>query len=89
MDDLDKKRILEFRDSTLGLAIRRIIGVFLIALLISAVVVCGYYPNKYQCKIIAEKMKLNYSYGLMQNCMVEVNPGKWVPLDKYRMMDEK
>jgi len=40
------------------------------------------------CHSRAERMGLTCSYGPLQGCMVEVSPGKWIPLESYRVGDK-
>lgn len=41
------------------------------------------------CKASWGKSGLNTSWGFFQGCLVEVEPGRWIPEDKVREIDVK
>lgn len=53
-------------------------GVFLAALATSM--------REYSCANTATAMGMRYNFAMMQGCMIEYAPGKWVPLDNYRVV---
>ena len=38
-----------------------------------------------QCASQASKMDVPYSWGILQDCMVQLD-GKWIPLDSYKVV---
>jgi len=42
----------------------------------------------YGCKSKVEKMNMHGSWGAIQGCMVEHTPGKWIPIDNYRVVEK-
>lgn len=49
----------------------------------------NYFSNKYECEDQATKMGVNYNYGYWQNCMIEVEPNKWIPKENYVYGDKE
>lgn len=41
----------------------------------------------FACESKAKKMGVNYDWGLIQGCMVEVKQGQWVTLNNYRVSE--
>lgn len=41
------------------------------------------------CSAKADRMDIDSDYGPIQGCMVEARPGKWVPLERYRVVDDE
>lgn len=39
------------------------------------------------CVAKAKAMGFECSWGPFQGCMIETKPGKWVPLENYRVME--
>jgi len=40
------------------------------------------------CTSKAEAMKMRVTWGPIKGCIVEYKPDKWIPLDRYRALDE-
>ena len=41
-----------------------------------------------KCGARADRMGINKEYGIIAGCIIEHQPGKWVPLDMYRALDD-
>lgn len=39
------------------------------------------------CSAKSEKMGMNYSWGMLQGCMIEHRPGQWIDINRYRVID--
>lgn len=48
----------------------------------------GFMVDYHQCKAKADMQQLQYSYGVMQGCMVREKGGKWIDYDRYRIMED-
>ncbi len=55
--------------------------VLIFSLLITLSIFLINYSEKCNCRNIATKMNLNYSYGINQGCMVEIEKSKWIDMD--------
>lgn len=44
--------------------------------------------NAYECRRKAAIMEMNQTFSFWEGCMIEYKPGKWIPYDKYRVVDE-
>ena len=48
----------------------------------------GFYKyEKYVCESKATKMGVNHEFKIGQGCMIEYAPGKWIDIEKYRIVD--
>lgn len=45
--------------------------------------------KEHQCHAIGKVMGMNVQWSVSTACMIEHKPGKWVPLTRYRVMDEE
>lgn len=55
---------------------------FLILLCIGS---CSF--TEYQCKTKAKIQNMQYSWGIIQGCMVKEKNGKWIDYERYRVME--
>lgn len=39
----------------------------------------------YSCEKQSKQMGMQYKWGFFHGCMIEYKPGKWVPLNNYRV----
>jgi len=44
--------------------------------------------SSFSCQVKASKMGMNSSWGLLQGCMIEYKPKKWIDIERYRAFDE-
>ena len=58
---------------------------FAIAIFV-AIFGASFYLAAASCASQAAKMGFRYEWGAMQGCMIEPQPGKWVPLRNYRVL---
>lgn len=58
--------------------------VYSCALLLIAGIVCAI--ERGTCVAKAKAMGFECSWGPFQGCMIETEPGKWVPLANYRVL---
>lgn len=42
----------------------------------------------YQCGTMARVMGFRSSWGPVQGCMIEHAPGKWVPIERFRVIED-
>jgi|WetSurMetagenome_2_1015567.scaffolds.fasta_scaffold122671_6 hypothetical protein len=67
--------------------IRDLLWVILIILIVLAVfagLVYGIsYLNKFSCDAKTIQIGFPHRWSFWGNCQIEVNPGKWIPLDSY------
>lgn len=61
------------------------IGFVLVAAIFGTVLIGGQVFKSYSCSSRASKMGKTSSYGPIQGCMIEYQPGFWVPIDQYRV----
>lgn len=61
---------------------------FVITMLVLLLAFIGYVVDSSQCKARAEMQQLQYSYGVIQGCMVREKGGKWIDYDRYRIMED-
>ena len=47
-----------------------------------------YFYERHQCVAQSKLMGFEWSYGLVQDCMINVN-GTWIPIDNYRLFQEQ
>lgn len=59
---------------------------FIVILIMAVVIFSALCGPGLVCMSQAELMKIPYSWGLIQGCMIEVSPGQWVPMRNYRVM---
>jgi hypothetical protein len=52
------------------------------------VVIIGYTISRPTCYAQWEDSGMNVDWGFWSDCRVEVEPGKWIPADRYREIDE-
>ena len=45
--------------------------------------------NAWECSSKARVMGFDSSWGPVQGCAVEYKPGKWIPLERYRAVDDE
>lgn len=41
-----------------------------------------------ECKAKADVLGFAHSWGPIQGCAIEYKPGKWAPIERYRVLDE-
>lgn len=46
------------------------------------------YLDNRRCDAKTEHMGFNHSYDPWTDCIIEVEPGKWIPLDSYYYKEE-
>lgn len=63
--------------------------VIALALLIGMALYGSLELNKKICSVKAEQMQMESHWGFWEGCMIEVQPGKWIPLDSYYYKEEK
>ena len=44
---------------------------------------CYYYANLYTCRAKTSGMGFPYSFSVWGGCKIQVENGKWIPLDSY------
>ena len=62
----------------------------LVVIAIALVAICFlivYGFSSYECMTKAVKQDLQYSYGIVQGCMVREKGGKWIDYDRLRTMN--
>jgi hypothetical protein len=47
----------------------------------------GVYFDYRSCSGQANVMRVDYAWGPIMGCMIEVHPGQWIPIDKLRSND--
>jgi hypothetical protein len=62
-------------------------GIF--AVIVSMIGVPAYFSEKATCKERAEKMQMRRDFGLFLGCMVEYQPGKWLPIESIHATEIK
>ena len=62
-------------------------GCLMIFIIVFIVFLIGYGLDSYSCMSKAVKQGLQYSYGIMQGCMVREQGGKWIDYDRLRTMN--
>jgi len=58
-------------------------GVIVVIVAITGVL---YILESITCSNKAGIMGMRHNYGMLQGCMIEHQPGKWVPLKNYRVL---
>ena len=61
----------------------KVVAVFLIAIIASIPIV-----GDASCKAKTEGMGFNYDWSFLGGCRIEYKPNTWVPLERYRAIDE-
>ena len=66
-------------------------GVFfsLVLVFISGIVALIMIGSSLSCASQAKAMSFEHRWGPFMGCVVEYQPGKWIPLDNYRGVDAK
>lgn len=41
-----------------------------------------------ECKAKTEGMGFNYEWSLLGGCRIEYKPNTWIPLERYRVIDD-
>jgi hypothetical protein len=59
---------------------------FGVLVVIAAITCLIYMLESATCSNKAGIMEMKHSYGMLQGCMIEHRPGKWVPLKNYRVL---
>lgn len=59
-----------------------------VALTIIAVLIGSVWLKDYECSCKAKKQGMEYSWGLIQGCMVREQGGQWIDYDRLRMVDK-
>lgn len=60
---------------------------FIVGATITAILVVSIWAwPKYQCSVKAEKQGFEYSWGLVEGCMIKVDDN-WIDYDKWRIME--
>ena len=55
------------------------------ALLVTAVLLAGiFYLAKLECSQRWENSGMEYEYGVIQGCVIQLKDGRWVPAENYR-----
>jgi hypothetical protein len=67
----------------MGGAILFVVG-FVALLMVGANVI-----DRNACYAKAEHMKVQATHSFLTNCVIEYQPGKWVPLHNYRVLGQK
>lgn len=65
-----------------GLQVGLVIG--LLILLFAGVIWFGEIAQEQACEDTAEVMGVPWQWSTTTRCMVEVEPGTWIPLDSYK-----
>lgn len=55
--------------------------------LVAVFFLIGYGFSSYECMTKAVKQDLQYSYGIVQGCMVREKGGRWIDYDRLRTMN--
>ena len=61
------------------------LGLIVICIIIYLI---SYGFGSYECMTKAVKQGMEYSYGIVQGCMVREKGGKWIDYDRLRVMGE-
>lgn len=57
-----------------------------LVVVVTAIFAGIYILSDFTCSNQADKMGMRSDYGPLQGCMIEHQPGKWIPLKNYRAM---
>ena len=55
---------------------------------IVAIIIASYYWSSYGCAQQTRDMGFNHRYAWVTGCQIEVEEGKWIPLDSYYFKEE-
>lgn len=61
-----------------------------LVLVVIGVIVIGFLVLVFKgvsCANKADSMGMKWSFGITTGCMVEHKPGRWIDIEKYRVMD--
>lgn len=66
------------------------IAVFItLAVVLIPMVTISYYVERGICEQKSEVMNVDHSFGFWSGCMIEIEDGKYIPLDSYYYKEEK
>lgn len=71
------------RDKVIGHTIGMVIMILFASFLLGA----GYFWETYVCNSAWKLSGMKSEYSVVNGCMLEVTPGKWIPADTYRNVD--
>ena len=57
-----------------------------IVITIILILLLSFFGPMNACRIKAGAMQMNYKFGFIAGCMIEPEPGKWVPLENFRAL---
>lgn len=65
------------------------LGVWMVCMFIMVVPVIAiiWGGQALSCRAKANAMKMDYTYGPLQGCMIEHAPGKWIDIERYRVIE--
>lgn len=65
-----------------------LIGLAMVSLIILFSVGIPSYLNKNACYAKTEGMGFNVEWSFLGGCRIEYENGKWIPLDRYRIIED-
>lgn len=65
-----------------------IIEMAIVVLLLAAALAGYFYIDAASCKAKAEGMGFEYKWSIIASCQIEVEDGRWIPLDSYYFKEE-
>lgn len=57
-----------------------------LVVMVTAMLATVYTLSDLKCSNQADKMGMRSDFGPLQGCMIEHQPGKWIPLKNYRVL---
>lgn len=63
------------------------VAMVVVGVLFMLVSLCGIFWNSYICESKWKASGMKSEYSVINGCMLEVTPGKWIPSDRYRSVD--
>lgn len=73
--------------------IRPIVFILGIILVVILLVTCGaivnYFAERQTCQNEAHEMDREWKFGLFIPCMVQLNNGTWIDIEKYRLQNSE
>ena len=62
--------------------------VILFALFLVVVIAPLAFLDSVMCKSKSAQMGMNHSWGMLQGCLIEYEPRKWIPIQNYRVVEK-
>jgi hypothetical protein len=72
-------------DREMWLAVGAVVLAMVLGL--SMIVYAAYSIQGRQCEARARMMGFPHDYGWLTGCMIEHQPGRWIPSERYRVID--